>query len=61
MSKNKLGRRICSVCDKGMNEGYVLRGGERYYCSDKCLHKEISPEEWEEIYEDGGESCWTQW
>ena len=53
--------RICNECGKEMQEGYCINGGEEYYCSDECLHKHISPEEWEEMYEDGGDSYWTEW
>ncbi len=51
----------CDECGSGMNEGYCINGGEQYYCSDECLHEHISPEEWEELYEDGGDSYYTEW
>lgn len=51
----------CDECGCGMNEGYCINGGEQYYCSDECLHEHISPEEWEELYEDGGDSYYTEW
>ena len=54
--------RYCDKCKKGMNEGYVIGGGTEYYCSDECLHKDITPEEWDELYDDGeGDSYWTDW
>ena len=54
--------RTCSECGKGMNEGYCFDGGRAYYCSDECLHKHFTPEEWEELYDDGeGDSYWTEW
>ena len=37
--------RKCSECGRGMNEGYVV-GGDNYYCSEDCLHKHFTPEEW---------------
>ena len=54
--------RECDECGKGMNEGYCIDGGMAYYCSDECLHKNMTPEEWTELYNDGdGDSCWTTW
>jgi hypothetical protein len=53
--------RNCDKCGAGMNEGYYIECGE-YYCSDVCLYKEITPKEWDELYNDGdGDSCWTTW
>lgn len=51
----------CDECGSGMNEGYCINGGEQYYCNEECLHANITPEEWEELYEDGGDSYWTEW
>ncbi len=45
----------------GVNEGYVVGNGEEYYCSDKCLHKNISQKEWGKLYTDGGNNYWTEW
>ncbi len=54
--------RTCSECDKKMMEGYVIDGGLDYYCSDECLHKHFTEEEWEEMYDEGNsESYWTEW
>jgi hypothetical protein len=54
--------RECDECGKGMNEGYLIDNGYKYYCSDECLHKNMTPEEWTELYNDGdGDSCWTTW
>jgi hypothetical protein len=54
--------RKCSECGKGMNEGCVIEGGMAYYCSDECLHKHVTPEEFEELYADGdGDTYWTDW
>jgi hypothetical protein len=54
--------RECDECGKGMNEGYLIDNGYKYYCSDECLHKNMTPEEWLELYNDGdGDSCWTTW
>jgi len=54
--------RTCDEYGKGMNEGYCFDGGCEYYCSDECLHKHFTPEEWAEAYADGdGDSYWTTW
>ena len=52
--------RICSVCGKKMREGYMVEGGGGYYCSDECLHKEMTEEEYEKYYEDGV-MFYTEW
>lgn len=52
---------ICDECKTPMNEGYVVFGGEQYYCTEECLHKHYTKEEWDELYEDGGDSYWTEW
>lgn len=54
--------RKCSKCGKLMNSGFVVGGGDEYYCSEKCLYKEITPEEWDELYEEcGDQNYWTEW
>ena len=54
--------RTCNACGKEMDEGYCIEGGMEYYCSDACLHTEVTPEEWAELYDDGeGDSYWTDW
>ena len=54
--------RICSECKKIMHDGYVIDNGLEYYCSDECLHKNITEEEYQELYDDGnGDSYWTMW
>jgi hypothetical protein len=45
-----------------MNEGYVINGGCEHYCSDACLHKHVSADEFEDLHDDGdGDSYWTEW
>lgn len=51
----------CSECGKGMNEGFCINSGQAYYCRKKCLHKHYTKKQWEEMYEDGGDSYWTTW
>ena len=54
--------RVCSVCGKEMTEGFCIENGLEYYCSDECLHKNISEEEYERLYDNGnGDSYWTEW
>lgn len=61
MAKKKFARE-CTACGAGMNEGYCIEGGIEYYCSDACLHTEMTHEEFIELYNDGeGDSYWTTW
>lgn len=54
--------RICTACGKGMVSGYCIEMGEAYYCSDACLEKEMTREEFLELYNEGnGDSYWTTW
>ena len=53
--------RQCSICGKLMDEGYIYDGGDKYYCSDECLHKDFTPEEWKLECEMNEESTWTTW
>jgi hypothetical protein len=54
--------RQCTECGKGMNEGYVIEGGDEYYCSDPCLHKHVTPEEFLELYGEGDtQTYYTDW
>jgi hypothetical protein len=54
--------RQCDECRKGMNDGYVICNGEGYYCTDECLHKHYTEEQWNEMYnDDDGESYYTEW
>lgn len=41
--------------------GYCIDSGLKYYCSDECLHKHYTKEEWLDMYEDGGDSYYTEW
>ena len=54
--------RKCDVCKQGMNNGYVIEGGLEYFCSDQCLHKTYTKNEWAKLCEDENEeNYWTQW
>ena len=52
--------RICTVCGKAIQEGYITENYE-YFCSDECLHTKYSEEEWTEMYTDDGDNYWTSW
>lgn len=54
--------KICSECGREMIEGYCIENGLDYYCSDECLHKNMTEEEYLELYDDGnGDSYYTEW
>ena len=52
--------RVCTDCDSVMHEGYCIRDGEEYFCSDECLYAWYSEEEYEELCEHN-EAHWTRW
>ncbi len=54
--------RVCSECGKPMTEGFCIEDGAEYYCSEECLHKNLTEEEYDNLYDDGrGNSYWTSW
>lgn len=58
--------RVCDKCGNGMNDGYVVCGGEEYYCTPKCLHQVYTPKQWQEMYDQseengGNDNYWTEW
>ncbi len=53
--------RICEECGKPMIEGYVVDGCNTY-CSEECLHKHVSEEEYKKLYDNSeGDTYWTTW
>jgi len=45
-----------------MNEGFVIGGGEEYYCTKRCLYQHYTFKEFDEMYDDGkGDSYFTTW
>ena len=52
--QNKWIRR-CETCNVFLTEGYVIGGGEEYFCNDH------EPVYFKELYTDGGDTYWTQW
>jgi len=54
--------RTCDHCGAGMNEGFVIDGGAYYYCTEPCLHANMTEAEYLDAYDDGeGDSYWTTW
>ena len=54
--------RMCSECGKPMTEGFCIEDGAEYYCSEECLHKNLTEEEYENLYDEGrGNSYYTSW
>lgn len=51
--------RVCDECGRPMVDGFVFESGE-HYCSEECLYKHVSPEEYIKLYEEG-DSSWTTW
>jgi hypothetical protein len=61
----------CDECGNGMNEGYVIEGANEHYCSDECLHKNVTPDDFQNFYignmddddDDIGDIqiYWTEW
>jgi hypothetical protein len=46
-----------------MMEGYYNESDIKYYCSDECLHEELTQEQIDELQEDEDnlELYWTEW
>lgn len=42
-------KKICSECKKELKSGFVIDDGDEYYCSEECLHKHYTPEEYEKM------------
>lgn len=66
-------KKICSECKKELKSGYVIDDGDEYYCSEECLHKHYTPEEYERMVKnaeteftsdeydyDVGQAYWTE-
>lgn len=50
---------ICLHCNKPIKEGYII-GDLECYCSDECLSKHYSIEEYQQLFKED-EAYWTQW
>jgi hypothetical protein len=54
--------RQCDECGLGMNSGHVISGGDQYYCSETCLHKHYTEEQYLEMHGNGeDDTYYTEW
>ena len=54
--------RKCSVTGEGMNQGYVINGGDEYYKDAGALNTKYTDQEWEQMYNNGqSDSYYTDW
>ena len=53
-------KRICTECGEEMLDGYVIYDGGYYYCSEECLHKNMTQEEYLKLY-NSDDAYWTMW
>lgn len=51
--------RICEKCDTPVWFGFIIFEDD-YYCSETCLHKDFTPEEYLQLYAEE-EAYWTEW
>tara|TARA_R110002153_G_scaffold40683_7_gene116367 strand:- start:975 stop:1169 length:195 start_codon:yes stop_codon:yes gene_type:complete len=54
--------RKCDQCNVKMYEGYYIgadTGEESYYCSDECLYKNYTKEQYEKMHYEDEHSFWT--
>jgi hypothetical protein len=60
--ENKFARK-CSCCEDGMNQGYVIDGGNEYYCNNECLRTKHTSDEIKEMELglEHSDSYWTEW
>lgn len=58
--------RVCDVCGKLMEEGYLCEDSLQYSCSKRCLKKrnnwsEKEFRDWEKNWSDSDSLYWTEW
>jgi len=54
--------RFCSECGAAMDEGFVFESDATFYCSEECLTKVITWDEYLAIHDNGsGDAYWTDW
>lgn len=52
--------RVCTDCGSVIQDGYVVYGGDEYYC-EECREKHYSDEEWTRMYNEEYECYYTSW
>lgn len=52
--------RVCTECGKPMYHGYCIHDGLEYYCSDQCMDKHYTEEQYSELYAED-EGYYTEW
>jgi len=45
----------CCKCNTGMNAGFYAGNLNLYYCSEPCLHRDFTPEEWQKLCDDAND------
>lgn len=56
------GLEVCDECNKIMTDGFIIRDGSSHYCKEECLLKNMTKEEYLELYDCGaGDSYYTEW
>lgn len=54
--------RLCSECGTPMQEGFCFESDATQYCSEECLTKVITWNEYLAIHDNGnGDAYWTDW
>ena len=51
----------CDTCHKPTIEGYCIDDGAEHYCSDKCLHDQMTDEDFQEMSGEDGTSYIFNW
>ena len=48
----------CDECNGRIKDGYIIHDGLYHYCSEQCLYKNISKEDYKKLH-DMGFAFWT--
>lgn len=67
--EERMRERICVICGRPVFEGFIVGGGDKYYCSEECLYTHYTAAGWAEMCkgpedeEEGGsdQNFWTTW
>lgn len=49
--RERMAERVCAECGRPVFEGFIVGGGEAYYCSEACLYKHYTPQQWKQMCE----------